>query len=387
MQTMPLKRDELTADVDSDAPEVKGSQMLALQERPTAVNENRSLSDPDFQRDLDLFHVLPLTGLPLETPSLAQARMIKNQALDSVVEIFRDQTTGSGQVTINDLPKQYGDAILKSQDFQILQRLGRLHSYDPFSLRITLRDLDLLTKELLQVNLSAEKQQELERFMQNFTRPLIQQVFGDDTIDIQSFEDIINVFKAPDAGKVRQNLTKLATQLKIDILEIPKFLEDFSDVFLSLSYYRDTIDVLEPKLTLLNESLNELRNSYQFKQDRNIMQSCEDTVDRVNRVFIFVTGRLESFAQSTENLWANMNADNFNKVRSLVNSYHVSLGGMLCALSVKLTTWSETFPDPGSGSPMRRIEFLTSDMRRGIDRIDTLFDETPALANLNASNS
>lgn len=360
--------------------------MQAVKEKPAAVNENRSLNDPDFQRDLDLFHVLPLTGLPLEMPSLMQARMIKNQALESVVEIFRGQTTGSGQIAINDLPKQYGEAMLQSQDFTILKRLGRLHSYDPFSLRITLRDLDLLTPGMLQINLSAEKQQQLEKFMQNFTRPLIQQVFGDSTIDIKSFEDIVNVFKAPDAEKVKQNLTKLAAQLKIDIFEIPKFLEDFSDVFLSLSYYRDTIDILEPKLTLLNDSLGELRSSYQFKQDRNIMLSCEDTVDRVNRVFVFVTGRLESFAQSTENLWANMNAENFNKVRTLVNSYHVSLGGMLCALSVKLNTWTETFPSPDSGSPMRRIEFLTSDMRRGIDRIDTLFDETPALANLNTSS-
>lgn len=385
MQTMPLTHDADSRSTPSDVQNASSARLQAVNGKPAAVNENRSLNDPDFQRDLDLFHVLPLTGLPLEMPALMQARMIKNQALESVVEIFRDQTTGSGQIAINDLPKQYGETMLQSPDFTTLRRLGRLHSYDPFSLRITLRDLDLLTPDLLQINLSAEKQQELEKFMQNFTRPLIQQVFGDSTIDIKSFEDIVNVFKAPDAGKVKQNLTKLAAQLKIDIFEIPKFLEDFSDVFLSLSYYRDTIDILEPKLTLLNDSLGELRNSYQFKQDRNVMLSCEDTVDRVNRVFVFVTGRLESFAQSTENLWANMNADNFNKVRTLVNTYHVSLGGMLCALSVKLNTWTETFNTPDSGSPMRRIEFLTSDMRRGIDRIDTLFDETPALANLNSA--
>ena len=67
-------------------------------------------------------------------------------------------------------------------------------------------------------------------------------------------------------------------------------------------------------------------------------------------------GGLESFAQSTENLWENMTADNFEKVRKLISSYHVSLGGMLCLLSVKLDAWAESFPDRAIGSPTRRIE-------------------------------
>jgi hypothetical protein len=308
--------------------------------------------------------------------------MIKSQNLDTMIEVFRDQLTGSGQIAIGDLDKQFGDQ-LSAEDVKLLKKLGRLNSYDPFSLRITLRDLELLTDGMMQVNLSEQKQQELEKFMQSFTRPLIQQVFGDEDTDIEKFEDIVSVFKDPDAEKVRRNLGKLAAQLKIEILDIPKFLEDFSDVFLSLSYYRDTIDLLEPKLALLNDSLNSLRSGYQFTQDRSVAQSCEDTVDRVNRVFIFVTGRLESFAQSTENLWENMTAENFEKVRVLISSYHVSLGGMLCALSVKLNAWADAFPNTDVGSPARRIEFLRSEMRRGIDRIDTIFDETPALANFN----
>lgn len=357
--------------------------MSVVKQSPKDSAENQSVVDPDFLRDMDQFHVLPLNGLPLATPALARARIIKSQTLETMVEVFRDQTTGSGQIHLKDIEAQFGAQIKDNNDIELLKKLGRLNSYDPFSLRITLRDLGLLSEDLLQVNLSDKKQQELEKFMHSFTRPLIQQVFGDDTTNIQSFNDIVSVFKDPDAEKVKTNLTKLADQLKIEILEIPKFLEDFSDVFLSLSYYRDTIDELEPKLALLSDSMMSLSQSYQFQQDRSVAQTCENTVDRVSRVFVFVTGRLESFAQSTENLWENMNAENFDKVRHLVSSYHVSLGGMLCALSVKLNAWAEAFPNSDVGSPMKRIEFLMSDMRRGIDQIDTLFDETPALATLN----
>lgn len=360
--------------------------MSVIQDLPKETEVKQSAVAKVDQDDLDLFHVLPLKGLPLETPTLRQARMIKSQNLDSMIEVFRDQVTGSGQIAVADLTKQFGDETLSDNDIMLLHKLSRLNSYDPFSLRITLRDLGLLKGDLDQVHLSEKKQHELERFMQNFTRPLIQQVFGDGNADVGKFEDIVSVFKDPDAAKVRENLGKLAAQLKIEIMDIPKFLEDFSDVFLSLSYYRDAIELLEPKLALLNETLIELRASYQFTQDRTVAQSCEDTIDRVNRVFIFVTGRLESFAQSTENLWANMTAENFEKVRKLISSYHVSLGGMLCLLSVKLDAWAAAFPDRSVGSPARRIEFLRSEMRRGIDQIDTIFDETPALANLNVGN-
>jgi len=357
--------------------------MTVVQDRPTIDNGRQLPLGAVLEQDLDLFHVLPLQGLPLDTPALRRARMIKNQNLESQIEVFRDQTAGSGQIAIKELPKQFGEQIQHTNDIKLLLSLGRLNSYDPFSLRISLRDLGLLRDDMLQVQLSEKKQHELERFMQSFTRPLMQQVFGDQSAGIEKFDDIVSIFKNPDASLVRQNLGKLAASLKIEILDIPKFLEDFSDVFLSLSYYRDTIESLEPKLQLLNESLNDLRGSYQFTQDLATAKCCEDTVDRVNRVFVFVTGRLESFAQSTENLWENLTADNFEKVRALISSYHVSIGGMLCMLSVKLDAWALAFPNKESGSPMRRIEFLQSEMRRGIEKIDTIFDETPALANFN----
>ncbi len=48
--------------------------------------------------DQDALHILPLEILPVETPGLKRARLIKNVRLDSVVELFREADTGSGQV-------------------------------------------------------------------------------------------------------------------------------------------------------------------------------------------------------------------------------------------------------------------------------------------------
>ena len=57
--------------------------------------------------DRDSMHILPLTILPLETPSLNRARLIKNVRLESVVELFTDLKSGSGQVDIESLPQEF----------------------------------------------------------------------------------------------------------------------------------------------------------------------------------------------------------------------------------------------------------------------------------------
>jgi hypothetical protein len=54
--------------------------------------------------DRDSLHILQLEILPLETPSLNRARLIKNVRLKSVIELFKDADTGSGQIDIEDLP-------------------------------------------------------------------------------------------------------------------------------------------------------------------------------------------------------------------------------------------------------------------------------------------
>jgi hypothetical protein len=59
----------------------------------------------DFPRDL--LHVLPLDMIPLCTPGLWRAKLIKNSRLRAVVGLFRDRASGSGQIEINDLPKAF----------------------------------------------------------------------------------------------------------------------------------------------------------------------------------------------------------------------------------------------------------------------------------------
>ena len=85
--------------------------------------------------DRDSLHILPLEILPLETPSLNRARLIKNVRPKSVIELFKDADTGSGQIDIEDLPHQFNwDMSDPPDDMVMLRKVGMLPSYDVYSL-------------------------------------------------------------------------------------------------------------------------------------------------------------------------------------------------------------------------------------------------------------
>jgi hypothetical protein len=75
------------------------------------VSPSASLSPVQGNRDLDFekdsLHIMPLHILPLKTPGLMHARMIKNVHFDSMIELFHDSETGSGQVEPSRLGRMF----------------------------------------------------------------------------------------------------------------------------------------------------------------------------------------------------------------------------------------------------------------------------------------
>lgn len=333
--------------------------------------------------DRDSLHVLPLCDIPLDTPGLRSARLIKNVQLDSVVEIFTDANTGSGQLGIEDLPQEFGwDIYEPPQDFVILRKLALLPSYDIYSLRLSLRAHGIEVNSVDALKLSPTKSQELASYMKDFTRPLISQIYGSEDVDIQDFSDVIRLFRDPDVKKALEKLKVMAAKLEVKPEQIPRFMEDYGDIFLSLSYYRSCLDDIEPIITEFIGGLDMLRDNYQFKTDKNLM----DTIDMMESVFnnlmVNITGRFETFDRSTKHMWDKISAERFRSVEKLISSYHVTIGGVLCALSVKMTAWARLFPDKQSGGPGRRAEFIMSEMRKGIEKMQKVEESAPALSAL-----
>ena len=325
--------------------------------------------------------MLPLAFIPLQTPALARARMIKNPALDSVVELYRDARSGSGQIGVEDLPMEFGWCTSSPHpDFLVLRKLALLPSFDVYSLRILLRHHGIAVNEAVHLKLSDAKNLELTGYMKRFTRPLIAHVYGGEAVGVDRFEQLVRLFRDPDGRQAIMRLKMLAASLDIPVLQVPQFLEDYGDVFLSLSYYREAFDRLVPLIDSVRTSVKNIGAHHQLKRDKEILRTCCDVHGVLASSFDIVRKSLTHFDTLTDEMWFDVSAERFQGVRQRVIASHATIGGLLCALGLKLTAWQKTFPTPRAGGPMRRADFIVNDMRRGIGKIRELEASAPKLA-------
>lgn len=333
--------------------------------------------------DRDALFILPLSIVPLKTPALRRARLIKNVRLESVVELFDDADTGSGQIDIEALPNEFRwPDIPIHPDLEVLRKLALLPSFDVYTLRILLREQGIPINNQDALKLSKRKSEELTEYMTAFTRPLIMKIYGDDDVSIKGFEDIIALFREPDIKRALAKLKIMAHRLEIKIQDIPKFLEDYGDIFLSLAYYKQCLDHIEPIVGVFMEWTEDLCRNRQVQQDAKLMETCRTIQAMLNGLMFSLNSRFDNFDSSTKDMWKNVSAARFREVERTIKGYHTTIGGVLCSLTVKLETWAKLFPHKKSGGPSKRSEFIMSEMRRGIDKIQKIEDSAPRLANI-----
>ena len=102
----------------------------------------------------------------------------------------------------------------------------------------------------------------------------------------------------------------------------------------------------------------------------------------INELMAAITGRFENFERGTKHMWDEISAERFHKVEQLISSYHTTIGGVLCSLSVKMEAWARLFPTPSSGGPGKRAEFIMSEMKQGMKNIQEIEDSAPMLSGL-----
>ena len=340
--------------------------------------ESEELSD----QDRDSLYTLPISILPVKTAIFRRARMVKNSRLDSVIEFFNGVGCGRGQLDVRGVAKFLAlEQVPPHPDVKLLQTVASLPSFDVYALRILLRQHRIPIADRSALTLSASKVASLSSYMAHFTRPLVTEIFGHDTEGAE-FSSILGLFRADNAEAVRMRLATMANRLGIPIEAIPKFLEDYGDIFMSLSYYRQCLDQLLPQVQSFMDGIAMVRTTRQLTQDTSLMKVVDMIEATINGQLSSITGKIESFERSTNDMWRELSADKFKKIESLISHYHTSIGGALCALSVKMRAWTDQFPN-SSGGVGRRAAFIMSDMRQGIEHIQATQDDAPLLSVLN----
>ncbi len=320
---------------------------------------------PISNEDRDMIHILPLSMIPLEAPVFQHTRMIKNSQLESVVEIYKGEDTGSGQVPVGQLRTVYRD--IGFEDVSILQKLAGLHSYDVYSLRRLLRDLEIDVDDEESLKLSDEKQHELNSYMHLFTRPLILQLYGKDKVEVKSGAQILDLFQKSDSKDVLKNIKMFAQMLQIQVDEIPGFLADYGDLYMSISYYRQCLENIGPIFQEFNAIIEEIQSNRQLQQNKALIDSCTHVQTKLRRMAMTVMTRFRDFDNASKSMWGEVNPNSFNGLGNSIRSSQTALGGVLCALSVKMNAWSSRFPHRQVGGPMKWADFISTDMRQGLE--------------------
>jgi hypothetical protein len=334
-----------------------------------ADTPRRRASDDEAR---DSLHILPLSSIPLETPGLQHARLIKNVRLQTVVEMFHDIQTGSGQVVPRHIPayfESYKDEV--ERDLVKIEKIATASSFDVYSSRIELRRLKIDVNNVECLTLSDRKKAELTNYMRVFTRPLMEYVYGHEEIQVADVSDIIRMFATPNRDEALRNLRMMADRLDIELTEIPQFLEEYGDIFLSLAYFRKCLDEIVPEVQRFVTWMGEIRSSAEVKRDQRQMKMLDDIARDLTDISTSITGRFESFDNRSKDFWSDINADTFRTIRELIASHHVTIGGVLCGLAVKMNLWKSRF-QRGGGGPNRRMEFVKSEILPGLSHIKAL---------------
>jgi hypothetical protein len=317
--------------------------------------------------EMDSLHILPLSVLPLRNPNLAKHKLIKNSHLEGVLEVYSNRETGSGQVAISHLPEHFSvQNPLADPDMRMLRDLAYLPSYDVYSLRRNLRALGIAVNDHNALKLSEDMNRALAGYMARFTMPLLRAIYGEAGQEFTRFEDLVALFRDPDVKKALIKLKIMADRLGVALDQIPRFIEDYGDIFLSLSYYQHCLDRIEPLLEEFQGSVEEMKTSYQMRSKPQVVAEA----NRMQKMFAcllqFVKRMFEDFEARSQALWRNISAEKFRHVKDVIENAHGTVGGVLCGLTVKMNAWTNKFPHPKAGGPNARESFLLSDIRPGM---------------------
>lgn len=322
--------------------------------------------------DMDSIDTLSLSMMPLSSNTLKGARLIKNSRMETAVELHNDPISGSLQIQ----PEDIADAFAGCEEDQaIIRKLAGLHSYDVYSLRTSLKKLGIESSDPTALELSGEMKESLNEYTAAFTRPLIEKIFGAGRVDIADGEGLQKIFRDPDIARVRENLKIMTQSTGIPLADIPKFLEEYSDVFLSVAYYRSSFESVAGEIERFLFWTHELKGLRDVSSSPQTMASCRKVEDALKFLSTSIRERLARFQTGFESFWTDINRESFVRLRAQIEENHSSMGAVLCGLLVKMRCWAKEFPDNSVGGPAKKAKFVMTELEPGIEKLKLMETE------------
>ena len=322
----------------------------------------------------DALDILPLAIMPLQTSRLQRARLIKNIKLDSVIEMYASESGGSGQVDVTQIHTYFRwKEGYRHPDQKLLTALSKLPSYDVFSTRIALRNLGVELANLEALQLSSRRKAQLNKHMQAFITPLMRQILDPADSHVGDFDQLSASLRRLSKDGMMANLVKMSEKLQISVQELPKMLEDYADIFLSVAYYQEILDNYLPRITKFLEQLKQLQRMPDLRRDAGFTKDAAALEASLSFIVASISSRFEAFYQITDRMWGDISGESFGQLRRLVIANQTLMGGVLCGLTVKIRGWEGAFDGtPVDQKLLKRVQFIQQEMHSGIEKIEAL---------------
>ncbi len=317
----------------------------------------------------DALHILPLADMPLKMGALKKTRLIKNGRLEGVVELYSDTATGSGQVSPDDLTEVFDFSGDRAGDLDVVKKLADLPSYDVYSLRTGLAKANVDIENADALKLSDKMVDSLTAQTRTFTRPLIEKVYGDGTAEERSLEDLCRLFEDHSAKRAHKNLSELAAQLEIKLADMPRFLEDYADLYVSLAFFQRCHEDAAAGFDSLMRDLEALMNSQSIRNKPEAAKQVDSAVKTFRDLYLAIGNMLVALRVRTVVMWEDISARRFRRIASLVSEHQEKIGAMLCAITVKLAAWRQYVASAGTDSAIDRANFVSHSMMYALDTV------------------
>jgi hypothetical protein len=304
--------------------------------------------------------------MPFVSSVLRSARLIKNARLETTVEIHSDPLSGSLRIA-PEAVSEFTETTPRDQD--IINSLAGLHSFDVYSLRSNLKRLGIEVSDAETLELSDDMKEGLSIYSLELIRPLVERLFGRGREDLNTAATLQAILRDPDVSRVRENLRVMSEKTGIPLEGIPKFLEDYSDLFLSVAYYRYTFESAGPDVDRFLFWMREAAPS------PGTLAQCREVEETLRFLVKSIDERLGQFQASFQRFWADISRESFLDMRRRIEDNHAGMGSVLCGLIVKMSLWKKEFPDSGAGSPSVRAKFVGAEMEPGHLKLKSLENE------------
>jgi hypothetical protein len=256
---------------------------------------------------------------------------------------------------------------LRDQD--IVNSLAGLYSYDVYSLRANLKRLGVEITDVDALELSDDMKEQLAVYSLGFIGPLVEKIFGQGISELNNKDALQNIFRGSDAARVRENLKIMSAKTGMPLTEIPKFIEEYSDLFLSVAYYRYSFESISADIDRCLSWVLGARSHRDVASSPRTIAQCKQVEVILRFLSNSIRERLALFRACFEKFWEDINRDSFQRMRQQIEENHTSMASALCGLVVKINLWKKEFPDDVKGNPAVRAKFVVTELEPGLMRL------------------